>query len=110
MPKRKRSPVLIKSLEELISDYDRETLVRALQSFKVNDLGWQILRAALMKEHLIQASYVLEDASKTGKQIEASYHSGCSQTLYDTATTLIDKYVDFLEKNTHVTEDVRPEE
>lgn len=107
MPKRK--PSLIKSLEELISDYDRPTLIRALSSFKANDIGWQVLRAALMKEHLNQAAYTLEYAAKTGKQIEASFHAGCSQTLYDTATALIDQYITILESKSGVVENAAPE-
>lgn len=106
---RPQSPALIKSLEELISDYDRTTLIRALGVLK-SDLGWQILRAALMKEYLRTVAYQMDLASKTGTQIESAYQAGCAQTMYDTANTIIDQYVKVLENRTAVLEEVRPEE
>jgi hypothetical protein len=110
--RKQKQPVnqIIKSLEELISDYDRDTLSRALQSVKANDIGWQIFRAILIKEYQSQVIYALEHASKSGEQIEASFRSGCAQTLLDTATTLIDKYINVLQNKAGVVQDIRPEE
>ena len=109
MSKTKQKSQIIQSLEELISDYDRPTLITALQVLE-NDLGWKVFRAALMKEYLHSMSYLLDDASKTGKQIEAAYRAGAAQTMFDTANSLIDKYKTVLENNTRVLENVRPEE
>jgi hypothetical protein len=112
MPKQKRlqkqSP-LIRTLEELISDYDRDTLSRALSSLK-SDLGWQVLQAALMKEYLRTVAYQMDMASKTGTQIESAYHAGSAQTMFDVANTLIPTYKDIIEKKVGVVEDVRPQE
>ena len=113
MPKRKQlaQTNLIRSLEELISDDDRDVLVRALSAFQANDLGWQILKAALMKEYLATVAYSLDASSKSGTQIEAAYYSGAAQTMFDTANHLIPKYRQILE-GTHnqVVEEVRPQE
>lgn len=112
MPKPKQQPKqspIILSLEQLISDYDRPTLVRALSLLKT-DIGWQILRAALMKEYLRTVAYQLDLCSKTGKQIEAAYQAGAAQTMFDTANSLIEQYKEILENRTGVVESVRPEE
>jgi hypothetical protein len=109
MPKQKKSLQLIKSLEELISDHDRDQLVRALATVE-HDLSWQVLRAAMMKEYLSTVSYALDNCSKTGSQIEAAYQAGVSQCLYDMANSLIPKYKDVLQRKALVTEQSRPEE
>lgn len=100
---------IIKSLEELISDYDRPALVKALQMLE-HDLSWQILKAALMKEYLSTVAYTLDDVSVTGKQIEAAYKAGVAQTMYDTANSLIDKYKTVIEQRIGVLESVRPDD
>lgn len=107
-PLPKTNPI-IKSLEELISDYDRDTLVRALSELKMG-VGWQVVRAALMKEYLRTVAYQMDLCSKTGKQIEAAYQAGSAQTMFDTANNLIEQYKDILEKRTSVVEVSRPEE
>lgn len=102
-------PTLIKSLQQLTNDYDKPQLVSALQHLK-SDLSWQLLRTALMQEYLNNVSYSLDKAAKTGTQIEAAYYAGIAQTQYDTANSLIDKYIDLLSEKTIVTENPRPEE
>lgn len=100
MPKPKqpqKQSLIIRSLEELISDYDKDTLARALQSLTINDLGWQVLKAALMKEYLRTVAYQMDMCSKTGQQIEAAYYAGSAQTMFDTANSLIPQYVDLLQ-------------
>lgn len=112
MPKRKQQPKqnpLIRSLEELISEYDRDTLSRALMSLK-SDLGWQVLQAALMKEYLRTVAYQMDMASKTGKQIESAYHAGSAQTMFDVANTLIPTYVDIIDRKVGVLQEERPQE
>ncbi len=110
MPKQKpNKTILIKSLEELISDFDRPKLVTALAMLE-HDLSWQIFRAALMKEYMAKMPLVLDNASKTGKQIEAAYESGVAQTLFDTANSLIEKYKDVLAQKINVVVGERPEE
>jgi|SRR6185295_1837820 len=108
MRKQKKSP-LIQSLEELISDYDRSQLLTALQHLE-NDLSWKVFKAALMKEYLSTVAYALDNASKTGSQIEAAYQAGAAQTMYDTATSLITKYQDVLQNKVGAIETPRPEE
>jgi hypothetical protein len=108
MRKQKQSPLIL-TLEDLTNQYDRVALVRSLQQLKTEP-AWQILRAALIKEYQDQVIYALDNCGKTGKQIEAARHAGIAETLLDTATTLIDKYIDILEKKSAVIEDVRPEE
>jgi hypothetical protein len=98
VPKQIKSPI-IRSIEELISDYDREQLVSALQHLQ-HDLGWQVLRAALMKEYLRTVAYQMDLASKTGSQIESAYHAGSAQTMFDVANSLIEQYKAILEKKT----------
>lgn len=100
---------LIQTIEALISDYDRAQLVSALQELE-GHLGWKVFRAALIKEYGSSASYALEMASKTGKQIEAAQYAGIAQCEYDIATRLIEKYKDLLEQKTNVVENARPEE
>lgn len=110
MPKTKHSPTsLVPSLEELVSKYPRTDLIRALAVLQ-NDLGWQIFRAALMKEYLNTVAYALDKASKTGTQIEAAYFSGCAQTMFDTANSVIDKYIAVLAEKSAAVENDRPEE
>ena len=111
MPKRKQQPNqnLIKSLEQLISDHDRPTLVRALGALK-SDLGWQILRSALMKNYLNHASIALDHAAKTGQQLEAAFEAGVARNSHDTATTIIDAYIYLLEERIGAIQSERPEE
>ncbi len=110
MPRPKKSQtVLIQSLEELISDYDRPDLIRSL-SLLQTDLSWKVFRAALMKEYLYTVAASLDKSAKTGTQIEAAYYAGAAQTMFDTANNLIEKYKDVLANKTAVTQEVRPEE
>lgn len=112
MPKSKRAvkkTTLIQSLEELISDYDRPTMAKALANLK-SELGWKVLRAALMKEYLVHVPLVLDQASKSGRASEAAYEAGVSQTLFDVANSTIDAYTTILENASSVVQAVRPEE
>lgn len=110
MPKQKKNQsLLIKSLEELISDFDRPKLVNALAMLE-HDLSWQILRAALMKEYMSKIPAALDNASRTGRQIEAAYEAGVAQALYDTANSIIEKYKDVLATKVNVVVGERPEE
>jgi hypothetical protein len=110
MPKQKKNQPIIKSLEELISDYDRDRCLQALAHMESNDLGWQVLRAVMMKEYISKMAYIMDYSGKTGKQIEAAYEAGSAQTLFDMANSLISKYKDVLQQKALVTEEVRPEE
>jgi hypothetical protein len=110
MPKQKKSPPTVKSLEELISDYDRDRCLQALAGMESNDLGWQVLRAVMMKEYVSKMAYIMDYSGKTGKQIEAAYEAGSAQTLFDMANSIISKYKDVLQQKALVIEDVRPEE
>ena len=109
MPRQKKNQTLIKSLEELISDFDRDQLSRALGELELS-LGWQVFKAALMKEYLSKVVYTLDNVAKTGKQIEAAYEAGSAQTMYDTANTLIDKYKDLLQNRSTAYQVERPQE
>ena len=112
MPKQKPlvKQALIKSLEELKGEYDRETLIQALNSFKTHNVAWKLLQAMLIKEYQNQVIYALEYSSKSGTQSEAAYRSGCAQTLLDMATSLIDKYENELAGNSAVVQSPRPTE
>lgn len=113
MPKPKKQPnnQIIQSLEELISDYSRDELANALASVE-HDLSWKVLRAGMMKEYVNKMAYVLDNCSKSGKQIEAAYEAGVAQCLFDTANSLIAKYKEVLRQRVSggVVEEVRPEE
>lgn len=106
--RRKKEPV-IQSLEELISEYDRPTLLRALSVLE-HDVSWKVFRAALMKEYLRNASYVLDKAAKDGTPVEAGYYAGVAQSLYNTANDLIETYKDVISNNVQATAEPRPEE
>lgn len=108
-PKLPQTSPILRSLEDLISTYDRTTLVRALAEIQTS-VGWEILRAALMKEYLRTVAYQLDLCSKTGTQIEAAYQAGAAQTMFDTANSIIEQYKAKLEGQTGVQEEVRPEE
>ena len=100
---------IVLTMEALISDYDKVDLLRALSMLE-HDLSWKILRAAMMKEYLNNVNYTLDMAGKSGTQIEAAYYAGVSQTLYNNATSLIDKYKEVLANKSNVVEINRPEE
>lgn len=108
-PKQQREP-LIANLEQLSKSYAREDLASALEQIQ-HGLGFKILQGALISEYQNQVLYALENSSKSGKQIEAAYYSGVAQTLLDTATALIPKYIDVLRNKTAVVEGPsRPQE
>ena len=111
MPRPKKQPndPLLQSLEELISDYSRDELSHALADIQ-NNLGWKVLRAALMKEYVSKMVYIMDYSAKTGKQIEAAAEAGTAKALYDIATALIPQYIDILQNKVLVTESPRPEE
>lgn len=111
MPKLKQQPKqsLLQTLEELTNSYPSSELSSALSHLK-HDLSWKLLQAALIKEYQDQVVMAMTHSTKTGEQIEASFRSGCAQTLLDMATSVIDKYIGILEKKTTVTEEVRPTE
>jgi hypothetical protein len=108
MRKQKTTP--LKTLEDLVKTYDKATLVNALGAFQTHNIAWDLFRAALIKEYQSQVIYTMDNAGKSGKQVEAAFHSGCAQTMLDTATTLVDKYIQLLTNQSGVVEDTRPTE
>ena len=108
VPVAKQEPI-IQTIEALISDYDRGDLVNALGQIE-HSTGWKVLRAALIKEYLNKSLETMDHSKKTGEQIEAAFTSGCAVALYDTATSLIERYKDLLANKTQAVEDVRPTE
>lgn len=111
MPKQKlpQNNPIIQSLEELISDYSRDELATALADIE-NNLGWKVLKAALMKEYVSKMVYIMDYSSKTGQQIEAAAEAGTAKALYDTATALIPQYINLLHNKVLVTQDPPPEQ